>query len=125
MDDFGEEEEEKAEGASKPQAAKPAAPAKTATAAATPATVKATATSAASGKTGPLSVDEIPLAVVIEVGRIQLSVKKLLELQPGNMLELNIHPESGVDMVVNGKRIARGELLRIGDTLGLRVTELS
>lgn len=126
MDDFGDEdEEEKAEAAPKPQAAKPAAPGKTATAAATPTPAKASAAPAAPGKTGPLSVDEIPLAVVIEVGRIQLSVKKLLELQPGNMLELNIHPESGVDMVVNGKRIARGELLRIGDTLGLRVTELS
>lgn len=73
----------------------------------------------------PLSVEEIPLPVVIEVGRIQMSIKKLLELQPGNMLELDIHPESGVDMVVNGKRIARGELLRIGDALGLRITELS
>ena len=73
----------------------------------------------------PLSVDEIPLSVVIEVGRIQMSVKKLLELQPGNMLELDIHPESGVDMVVNGKRIARGELLRIGDVLGIRIMELS
>ena len=39
--------------------------------------------------------------------------------------ELDIHPESGVDMVVNGKRIARGELLRIGDVLGIRIMELS
>lgn len=73
----------------------------------------------------PLSVDEIPLNVVIEVGRIQMSVKKLLELQPGNMLDLDIHPEAGIDMVVNGKRIARGELLKIGDSLGIRVLELS
>lgn len=72
-----------------------------------------------------LTVDEIPLSVVVEVGRIQMSVKKLLELQPGNMLDLNIHPEAGVDMVVNGKRIARGELLKIGDSLGIRILELS
>jgi len=72
-----------------------------------------------------LSVEEIPMPVVIEVGRIQMTVKKLLELQPGNMLELDIHPESSVDMVVNGKRIARGELLRIGDVLGIRILELS
>lgn len=76
-------------------------------------------------KSGPLTPDEIPLSVVIEVGRIQMTVKKLLELQPGNLLELDIHPESGVDMVINGKRVAKGELLRIGDTLGLRVTELA
>lgn len=73
----------------------------------------------------PLSVDELPLQIVIEVGRIQMSVKKLLELQPGNMLELDLHPDAGIDMVINGKRIARGELLRIGDALGLRITELS
>jgi flagellar motor switch protein FliN/FliY len=73
----------------------------------------------------PLTVDEIPLTIVIEVGRIQMSVKKLLELQPGNMLELDIHPESGVDMVINGKRIARGELLKIGESLGIRISELS
>lgn len=73
----------------------------------------------------PLNIEEIPLNVVIEVGRIQMSVKKLLELQPGNMLELDIHPETNVDMVVNGKRIARGELLKIGEVLGLRITSLS
>lgn len=79
----------------------------------------------AAPSTTPLSVDDIPLNVVVEVGRIQMSVKKLLELQPGNMLDLDIHPDAGVDMVVNGKRIARGELLKIGDSLGIRISELS
>ena len=71
------------------------------------------------------SIEEIPLTVVVEVGRIQMSVQKLLELQPGNMLELNIHPEAGVDLVVNGKRIAKGEILRIGDVLGVRILHFS
>jgi flagellar motor switch protein FliN/FliY len=75
--------------------------------------------------TAPTPLEEIPLPVVIELGRIQISMKKLLELQPGNMLDLNIHPEAGVDLVVNGKRIARGELLRIGEALGVRIQELS
>lgn len=73
----------------------------------------------------PLSMDEIPMTIVIEVARIQMSIKKLLELQPGNMLDLDIHPESGVDLVINGRRIARGELLKIGDALGIRILELS
>jgi len=80
---------------------------------------------AASTSKPPITVDDIPLVVVVEVGRIQMSVRKLLELQPGNMIDLDIHPESGIDMVVNGKRIARGELLKIGDALGVRITELS
>lgn len=73
----------------------------------------------------PTSIEDIPLTLIVEVGRIQMSIKKLLELQPGNMLDLDIHPEAGVDMVVNGKRVARGELLRIGDALGVRIIDLS
>ena len=68
--------------------------------------------------------EEILLPIVIEVGRIKLSVKTLTELEPGNVLELDIHPEKGVDLVVSGKRIGRGELLQIGETLGVRILEL-
>lgn len=67
---------------------------------------------------------EIPLSVVVEVGRLQMTVQSLLEMKPGNLLELNIHPESGVDLVVNGSRIGKGELLQIGEVLGVRVLEI-
>ena len=77
------------------------------------------------GKKGGVNVNEIPLNIVIEVGRVKTSVEKLMELQPGNMLELDLRPENGVDLVVNGRRIAKGELLRIGDTLGVRVLDIS
>ncbi|MBS4168170.1 type III secretion system cytoplasmic ring protein SctQ [Parachlamydia sp. AcF125] len=70
------------------------------------------------------SIDDIPVVVTAEVGRIQMTVKKLVELQPGNLLELNVHPEDGIDLVVNGKRVARGELLTIGEALGVRVLEI-
>lgn len=73
----------------------------------------------------PLSPNDIPISVVIEVGRIQLSVGKLLELQPGNLLDIGIKPENGVDLVVNGKCVGKAELLRIGDTLGVRILDLS
>lgn len=71
-----------------------------------------------------LKIDEIPLSVVVEVGRIQMSVKKILELQPGNILELNLHPENGVDLVVNGNRIAKGELIKLGEALGVRILDI-
>lgn len=71
-----------------------------------------------------LSPEEIPLNVVVEIGRIQISIQKLMELQPGNLLELNIRPENGIDLVVNGKRIAKGELLLIGETLGVRILDI-
>lgn len=66
---------------------------------------------------------EIPVSIVVEVGRFQMSVQKLLELQPGNLLELNVRPEDGVDLVVNGQRIAKAELLRIGEVLGVRILD--
>ncbi|KIA78760.1 Type III secretion basal body protein [Parachlamydia acanthamoebae] len=85
--------------------------------------VEAEKASTASKQTAP-SIDDIPLVITAEVGRIQMTVKKLVELQPGNLLELNVHPEDGIDLVVNGKRVARGELLSIGDALGVRVLEI-
>ncbi|MBA3237726.1 MAG: type III secretion system cytoplasmic ring protein SctQ [Parachlamydiaceae bacterium] len=69
----------------------------------------------------PINLQDIPLTVVIEVGRLQISVGKLMALEPGNLLDLNIHPENGVDLVVNGNVIGKGELLKIGDSLGVRI----
>lgn len=73
----------------------------------------------------PLKIENIPLSVIVEVGRLQMSVKKILELQPGNLLELDVHPENGVDLVVNGKRIAKGELVKLGEALGVRILDIS
>lgn len=70
------------------------------------------------------SIGKIPMSVVVEVGRVKMTIQKLMELQPGNLLELNVRPENGVDLVVNGKRIAKGELLLIGDALGVRVLDI-
>ncbi len=71
-----------------------------------------------------ISPETLPLTVNIEVGRIQMSLQKLLELQPGNLLELDVHPENGVDLVVNGKRVGKAELLTIGETLGIRILDI-
>jgi len=68
--------------------------------------------------------EEIILDIVIEVGRLQMSIQKLTELTPGNILEIDVRPENGVDLVVNGKRIAKGELLKLGDVLGVRILDI-
>lgn len=86
---------------------------------------KETTSSVAAPSKAITALEDVPLSIIVEVGRVQLSIKKLLELQPGNMLDLNIHPDAGVDLVLNGKRVAKGELLRIGDALGVRIVELS
>lgn len=72
----------------------------------------------------PLShPEEIAMNVTIEAGRIQMTIKQLMELQPGNILDLNIRPERGVDLTINGRCIGRGELLKVGDMLGVRILE--
>ncbi|MFA6914794.1 MAG: type III secretion system cytoplasmic ring protein SctQ [Parachlamydiales bacterium] len=105
--------------AAPPSPAKAAAPAKPAASASAGKKSEVVQSSAKSG-----SLKDIPMHVVVEVGRFQMTVEKMMELQPGNMLNLNVSPEDGVDLVVNGRRIGRGELLKFGETLGVRITEV-
>jgi flagellar motor switch protein FliN/FliY len=84
---------------------------------------EAVATPKQTAQAAVVSPESIQMTVVVEVGRLQMSIQKLMELQPGNLLELDVHPENGVDLVINGKCIGRGELLRIGETLGVRVLD--
>jgi len=72
-----------------------------------------------------ISRDELSLPLSIEVGRINISMEKLLQLKEGNLLELGVSPESGVDLMVHGKCIGKAELLKIGDSIGIRILQLS
>ncbi len=67
---------------------------------------------------------EIPLNLVVEIGRVRMSVEKLLQLQPGNMIDLGIRPEQGVSLTVNGNLVARAELVQLGEALGLKILEI-
>lgn len=73
----------------------------------------------------PFKADDIPLDIIVEVGRFQMTVQKLSELQPGNVVDLEIYPENGVDLVINGTCVAKGELLKVGDTLGVRILDIA
>ena len=53
-----------------------------------------------------------------------MSVEKLSSLQQGNLLDLDIRPENGVMLVVNGKVFGNGELVLIGDNVGVRIKEI-
>lgn len=78
-----------------------------------------------SGSTEKLiSSNEIPLTLVVEVDRIRMSLDKLLQLTPGNVLELAVRPEQGVHVTIGGKRVARAELIKLGDTLGIKILQL-
>jgi len=72
----------------------------------------------------PITADKINVDLVVEVGRIQLTMDQLLKLEPGNLLDLHIQVENGVDLTINGQLVGKGELLQMGDTLGVRVLQL-
>jgi flagellar motor switch protein FliN len=72
-----------------------------------------------------ISPEEIPVDLNVEIGSVRMNLKKILELQPGNLVELGVKPEEGVFLTVNGKRFARAELLKVGEVLGVRILKLS
>lgn len=65
---------------------------------------------------------EIPISV--EVGRTQLSLEEVLKLVPGSVVSLDKKAEEPVDLRVNGKLVARGEVVLVDDTYGLRITQI-
>lgn len=71
-----------------------------------------------------IATEDIPMTLTVEIGQIQMPMDRLLKLEPGNLLEIDIHPENGVDLTINGKVVARGELIRVGETIGVRLLHL-
>ncbi len=66
----------------------------------------------------------LPITLCVEVARLKMSLDKVLALQPGNILELHVLPEQGVTLTASGKAVARGELVQLGNVLGVKITEL-
>lgn len=72
-----------------------------------------------------LSFKNVPLSLSVEVAHIKMSLQELLSLKPGNTLQLPVSIEQGVMITLNSKVIARGELLQLGDLLGVKISEIS
>lgn len=66
---------------------------------------------------------DVPLQVSVELGRTRLSVKDVLALQHGSVIELERMAGEPVDVLVNDRLIARGEVVVIEDRFGIRITE--
>jgi flagellar motor switch protein FliN/FliY len=94
-----------------------------------PAPAAAPATVAASNVT-PLPVrglemlHGVDMEVTVELGRTRMTVRDLLALTPGAVLELDRAAGSPADLLVNGRLIARGEVVVVDEDFGLRVTEI-
>lgn len=76
---------------------------------------------------GPENIDlimDVPLEVTVELGRASRTIKEILDFSPGTIIELNKLSGEPVDVLVNGKLIARGEVVVIEESFGIRITEI-
>ena len=69
-------------------------------------------------------LSDLPVDVVVELGRTRLTVRQLAELDRDDVVDLGRDNETPLDLVVGGRVIARGEVVMIGDKLALRITEM-
>ncbi|MBO4415545.1 MAG: flagellar motor switch phosphatase FliY [Lachnospiraceae bacterium] len=67
---------------------------------------------------------DVPLEVTAELGRTSKSIKEILDFSPGTIIELNRLAGEPIDVLVNGKFVARGEVVVIEEAFGIRVTEV-
>ncbi|GAA4810516.1 flagellar motor switch protein FliN [Nocardioides caeni] len=66
----------------------------------------------------------VDMEVTVELGRTRMTVRDLLALTPGAVLELDRAAGSPADLLVNGRLVARGEVVVVDEDFGLRVTEI-
>lgn len=69
-------------------------------------------------------ITSVPFTVTVELSRLRMTLANLMKLEPGNVLDLPTSPEEGVILSVNGKKIGKGELLLLGEKLGVRILEI-
>lgn len=79
------------------------------------------------GSTGNKALDllmDIELPITIELGRTQLSLKRILELGPGAIVEMERFAGEPVDILINGKVVAKGEVVVVDENFGVRLVAL-
>jgi flagellar motor switch protein FliN/FliY len=67
---------------------------------------------------------QVTLELTVEVGRTRMTLGQALALGPGSVITLDRLADQPVDLLVNGKSVARGEVVVIDDVFGLRVTQI-
>ena len=72
-----------------------------------------------------ISLKDIPVNLVVELSRLKISLEKLMQLSPGNLLEIPMKPDQAVKLTVNGQQVGQGELVHLGETLGVRILNLN
>jgi flagellar motor switch protein FliN/FliY len=82
---------------------------------------------AANGGAGQLNLDlimDVRLALTLEVGRTRISVRNLLALTQGSVVELDKLAGEALDVLVNGTLVAHGEVVVVNDKFGIRLLDV-
>ncbi len=67
---------------------------------------------------------DVPLQLTVELGSTEMPLSEVLRLEGGSVITIDRTPGEPIDMLINGRVFARGEVVVINDTFGYRVTEL-
>ena len=67
---------------------------------------------------------DVKVKVTVQLGSCQLSMREVLELAPGAVVQLNQHASDPVGLYVNDKLVAYGEVVVVEDNFGIKITEL-
>ena len=67
---------------------------------------------------------DVPVQVTVEVGQTRMKLGELVKLGPGALIELEREAHEPADILVNGKIVARGEIVTIDDNYGVRITRV-
>lgn len=70
------------------------------------------------------SILDIPVTISMEVGRSHISIRNLLQLNQGSVVELDRVAGEALDVMVNGTLIAHGEVVVVNDKFGIRLTDV-
>ncbi len=67
---------------------------------------------------------DVPVTLVVELGRVNLTLNRLADLKPGDVVELGRHSREPVELTSGGRIVARGDLVQIDTELGVRITNV-
>ena len=75
----------------------------------------------------PVNLDvlmDVPVKLTVELGACQMPMKEVLQLNVGSVVQLDKFANAPVDLFVNQKRIARGEVVVVEERFGIKITEI-
>lgn len=78
-----------------------------------------------SSSMGLESLLDVPVRVTVQIGRTRMNLGELVRMKPGTLLPLDREAHEPADVLVNGKVVARGEVVTIDHSYGVRITDLA